>query len=144
MNIYFDSNVIVAGTVEAHVHHSRAAAALRQLSSGQDRGFISSHGLAEVYSILSRVPFEIPVSPAQAWEIVSQFVMARLEVVELSTGDYRDSIELCASRGWAGGLIHDALHIQAARVSGCSRLYTFNVKDFRRLGLELAEVVAAP
>lgn len=39
----------------------------------------------------------------------------------------------CATTGWAGGKVHDAVHLRCAQKAGCDRIYTFNVKDFRAL-----------
>ncbi len=37
------------------------------------------------------------------------------------------------NRGLTGGIIYDALHLEAARKAGCARIYTYNLAHFRAL-----------
>lgn len=144
MNWYFDSSVLVAAAVRAHSHHARAAGILDELVKKKHRGYVSAHGLVEVYSVLTRAPFTPPVYPSEAWQILEQSFVPNLEVVTLSGKEYRDVIRDCAARGVAGGLVYDALHLRCAEKAGCERVYTFNVKEFRRLAPQLEDRICAP
>ena len=67
-----------------------------------------------------------------------------MEVVALTAEEYRLVVRECASHGWAGGKIYDALHLQCARKAGCDRIYTFNVRDLQGLAPELQTKICAP
>jgi predicted nucleic acid-binding protein len=43
-----------------------------------------------------------------------------------------------------GGATYDVIQLACARKASAQRIYTFNVKDFRRLDPELAQHVVAP
>jgi predicted nucleic acid-binding protein len=50
MKVFFDTTVLVAASSKSHPHHVQAFPALRRVAAGRDRGFISSHSIAEVYA----------------------------------------------------------------------------------------------
>jgi predicted nucleic acid-binding protein len=65
--------------------------------------------------------------------------------VTLTPKEHQEVVRHCAASGWAGGRIHDAVHLRCAQKAGCDRIYTFNVKDFRSLApAGLADKVSAP
>jgi predicted nucleic acid-binding protein len=54
-------------------------------------------------------------------------------------------VDECATSGWTGGAIYDALHIRAAKKARCERLYTFNVRHFRAMaGDGFQDRISAP
>ena len=55
MKVFLDTNVLVASVIEQHEHHERAYAVLNRVQSGKDEGFVSAHGLAEVYAVLTKL-----------------------------------------------------------------------------------------
>jgi predicted nucleic acid-binding protein len=143
--LYFDTTVVVAASVESHPHHPQAFAVLRQASARQHKASISAHGLAEVYSVLTRAPFEPPVYCNEAWQIIERNVLPYFEILSLSSQEYQEVIRECAMRGWAEGRIYDALHLRCAQKRGCDRIYTFNARDFRELAPEsLKPKICAP
>lgn len=141
---YFDTNVIIAGYVKSHVHHDRAFQTLLQLYEGKISGVVLAHGLSEMYSVLTRSPFTPRLSPSEAWQILSDKVLAGFEIVHLATGLHVETIRQCSEQGWLGGRIFDALHLQAARKARCERIYTFDVRHFRQLAPDLADIIVAP
>ena len=56
-----------------------------------------------------------------------------MEVVVLDADDYQAVIVRLTELGFPGGVVHDALHLQAAEKAGAERLVTFNRRDFDRL-----------
>ena len=145
MNWYFDTSVLVAAAVSRHPHNSSALAVLEDLLSRKHHGHISAHGLAEVYSVLTRTPFKPPLYPSEAWQIIEKMILPQIELVVLTPREYREVVHHCASSGWVGGKVHDAIHLRCAEKASCDRIYTFNVKDFRSLApSEQAGKIAAP
>jgi len=144
MKVYFDTSVLVAGLVEDHPHHAPAAALLVSAKRRKVDGFMSAHGLTELYSVLTRTPFTPPIYPSEARQMIEQTILPWVELVALSAPEYREVMVECAAAGWTGGAIHDGVHIRAARKAGCQRLYTFNVRHFRALAPDLQERIVVP
>jgi len=84
-----------------------------------------------VYSVLTRTPFNPPLYPSEAWKIIEGMILPHMELVPLTPAEYRGVVRLCATDGWAGGRVHDAVHLRCAQKASCDRLYTFNIRDFR-------------
>jgi predicted nucleic acid-binding protein len=145
MNWYFDTSVLVPAAVTRHPHNAPALAVLEELVKRKHRGFISAHSLTELYSVLTRTPFKPPLYPSEAWQIIEQMVLPHMELLTLTPKEYKEVVHECAVGGWAGGRIHDAVHLRCAQKVNADRIYTFNVKDFRSLApAGLFDKIAAP
>ena len=144
MRAYFDTTVFVAASVDYHVHHNQALVALELAQSGKMKNYISGHGLAEAYSVLTRTPFRPAVYPAEAWKILDENILPYFQLVTITPQMYIETIRECADRGWIGGRIHDAMHLRCAREADCERIYTFNVRHFQQLAPDLAQRIGAP
>lgn len=144
VKVYVDTNVVVADAVETHIHNSNAAELFRQIKLHKWVPVISTHGISEIYAILTGTPFQRRISPSEAWQILQENVLTKFEVEPLSRHDYIKMIKDCAAQGWTSGSIYDALHIAIARKAHCSRIYTFNVKHFRQLAPDLHDRIMAP
>ncbi|HXO34133.1 MAG TPA: PIN domain-containing protein [Candidatus Acidoferrales bacterium] len=72
MKVYFDSAVLIAGSVMDHLHHHPAAAALALVRDKKIEGWLTTHAMAEVYAVLTRTPFTPRVSPSEAWQLLTQ------------------------------------------------------------------------
>jgi predicted nucleic acid-binding protein len=142
---YFDTSVLVQAAVKGHPHNVPALAILEELLRRGHRGVIGAHSLTEVYSVLTRTPFKPPLYPSEVWQIIEQMILPHMELVTLNAEEYREVVQRCAAGGWAGGRVHDSVHLRCAQKAECDRVYTFNVKDFRRLApAGFAEKIAAP
>ena len=64
MKVYVDTNILIAASVQAHPHHAQAFDLVSNVRDGLLQGCISTHGLAEFYSVLTRAPFSPRVHPA--------------------------------------------------------------------------------
>ena len=144
MKVYIDTNVVVARSVTQHEHQARAVEFFHSVERNRWIPTISTHGLAEIYSILTRAPYQPRISPAEAWQILERNVVERFEMEPLNRDDYVKIVKESALVGWIGGRIYDAIHVQAARKAGCKRIYTFNVHDFRQLAPDLLDRIMAP
>jgi hypothetical protein len=58
--------------------------------------------------------------------------------------DYCAAIDRVSIAGMVSGAIFDALIAQATLKAEVDRILTFNVKDFRRLGDEVSQLVQVP
>lgn len=108
-----------------------------------ESGVVAVHSLAEVYSNLTGIQGKQRASPDQALVYINQ-IRERFEIVTLNANDYVETISDCVTRGTKGGAIYDALVARCALNSGVLALYTWNTKDFLRLGPEIARLVRTP
>jgi predicted nucleic acid-binding protein len=133
VKVYLDTNVLVAASVQEHPHHLQSFDLVKAVKEGTFEGCISTHGLAEFYSVLTRAPLTPRVHPAEAGRFLDDNIVPHFELIALAAEDYKDVLRSCAKAGLIGGVVFDALHVHGARKAACDRIYTFNVKDFRSL-----------
>ena len=136
MKHYFDTSVLVAASVQAHSHNAPAVQVLESAVSRRHRGYVSAHGLAEVYAVLTRAPLTPAIYPAEAWQILEASILPYFEVVALTAKEYIELVQRCASEGQIGGRVYDLIHLRCAQKADCDRLYTFNVRDFQALAAD--------
>jgi predicted nucleic acid-binding protein len=139
MRAYLDTNVLVSALQPSHVHHPRSFAVLAEVRDGVIAGYLSGHGLAELYSVLTRAPFGFPVTALEIAEVIRETVVPFLNIVDVTAKAHLAAIAVCADAGWKGGRIHDAVHIQAATQAGCDCIYTYDVAHFQSLAPEWGE-----
>jgi predicted nucleic acid-binding protein len=142
---YFDTNVLVAASIEGHPHHVQSFDLVRAVKDGVLKGCISTQGLAEYYSVITRAPLAPRVHSAEAGRFLDDNILPYFELIAISAGEYKDVLRSCTNAGLIGGEVFDALHIHCAQRSGCDRVYTLNVKEFRSLApAVLIDRIAAP
>jgi len=144
MKAYFDTNVLVAALQPNHIHHGRSLAAYGRVQAGAIAGYISCHGLTELYSVLTRTPWKIPVSPKEILAVIERSILPVFEIVDVSRQSHLAAIAVCGNAGWKGGRVHDAVHIQAAAQAGCDVIYTFDVAHFQSLAPEWVGRIQSP
>jgi len=144
VKVYFDTSVLVAAVVAGHGHHGAAWRVWERATERGREAFISAHGMAEVYAVLTRTPFTPRVYPNEAWRILEETVLPSVKVIALTPNEYRKTMRACAEQGWTGGVVYDALHLQCARKASCNRIYTFNLRDFQLLAPDLKDKISAP
>jgi predicted nucleic acid-binding protein len=128
--IAIDTSVLVAGTIELHPFHQRARTWLNAVSRGEVAATLCAHGLAEFYSVLTKIPQ--PLAPADA-RLATLNLATHFRVVPLTLDAYLAAIDRCVTRSLSSGTIFDALHIVAAEQAGADVILTFNPADFWRL-----------
>ncbi len=133
MKVFFDTTVLVAASEQGHPHYPQARPALLRVASGQDKGFMSQHSIAEVYAALTRLPVHPRIHPVEATRIVNENVLPHFEVISLVKEDYLEAMNMVGTGGWSGGKIYDALLLRCAAKCAAKRIYTFNLGDFRML-----------
>jgi predicted nucleic acid-binding protein len=143
VKIFCDTNVLIAAFRAGHPQHNSARPVVERIRQGKDEGFVAAHSLAEVYSVLTRMP--APTPPTVAWHLISENVMKGFTVVALTAGDYAAVLESAAADGIDGGRTYDALLLKAAEKSGAARIVTFNVAHFQALAPQLLKTkIMAP
>jgi predicted nucleic acid-binding protein len=72
VKVLFDTSVLIAALVVSHPQHAACFPRLKAAQSKQIQGFISTHTLAEAYSVLTRLPFSpasLPNKPKASSQI---------------------------------------------------------------------------
>ena len=132
MKAAIDTSILVAAHVATHPHHTAASEWMAAITSGRVNGVVTVHALAEVWSVLTKLPIVPPILPASARMVVGG-LPSDVQVVSLSQALYIEALDRCVSRGVVSGAVFDALHLVAAEHAGASVMLTFNEKDFVRL-----------
>lgn len=145
MKGYFDANVLVAASVQGHPNHVQSFDLVRAVKEGVFKGCVSTQGLAEYYSAITRAPITPRLHSAEAGRFLDDNILPYFELIAISAGEYKDVLRSCTTGGLTGGDVFDALHLHCALRAGCDRVYTFNVKDFRSVAPPaLIDKIAAP
>lgn len=104
----FDTSVLVAAFWVDHPKHGICVKLLQQVQNQQIQGFIATHTLAELYSVLTRLPVKNRISPSLAQRLISENLQ-RFEVINLTNTDYQNVIIKMVNLNLTGGAIYDAL-----------------------------------
>jgi predicted nucleic acid-binding protein len=137
---FFDTSVLIPVFMEDHEHHEASLAAF--LDADKKRACCAAHSLAEVYSVLTRLPGN-RLSGEQTLLFLED-IEERLTVVALDSREYFSTIRESAAAGIVGGMLYDALLARCARKARADVIYTWNVQHFRRLGPEVASRTMTP
>ncbi|HBC85693.1 MAG TPA: VapC toxin family PIN domain ribonuclease [Lentisphaeria bacterium] len=133
-NYLFDTSVLVAAILEKHPNHEKAFRWLKTAAEGKIGFFVSSHTLAELFSVLTGMPSSPKISPSQAKLLIEKNTQSA-RIIDLNEKDYRAVIGLLSDLNLSGGVIYDALAAYAARKAKADYILTFNENDFRRFEL---------
>ncbi len=121
-SLALDTSAAVAFLLRAHTAH----AAVRRHVSGRAAA-LTTHSLAETYSVLTRLPGDARVAPLDAVRLLEANFSAPLA----APPDELTSLpRLLAARGISGGAVYDALVGLAARASAVPLL----TRDGRAMG----------
>ncbi|WP_437578834.1 type II toxin-antitoxin system VapC family toxin [Sorangium sp. So ce887] len=143
MKIAFDTSALVAGLHRAHPLHGRAVVWLDAVAEGRVTGLVTWHALAELWSVLTRLPNPARATPEQALQIVGR-VRSVFDVRPLDPAVYDEAMKRCTERQFSSGVLFDALHLVAAEQAGADALVTFNGSDFLRLAAASSPRVVIP
>jgi len=138
-----DTSVLTAAMVSAHPDHEQAVDWLDGELSRKGALLVCQHSLAELYAVLTRLPLRPRITPDTARRLIRENT-ARIRVIALNASDYSAVLDRMASDGFSGGIVYDALVVQAAIKAGADRIATFNISDFKRLLPEGKPSVFAP
>lgn len=131
--IHLDTSVLVAALITSHRHHEPSVKVLLSVIRQKEKGCISQHTLAELYSSLTNYPSHPRLSPAAAESLILENILVHFRLINLAPKDYRAAIRRTRERKLGGGIIYDALILQSALKAKAKALYTWNTADFQRL-----------
>lgn len=144
MRVLLDTSVLTSELLESHSEHSRCIGWLERARGREIELLIASHSLAELFSILTRAPFQPRISPSAARQLIQIVTEDATEVITLSAEDYLLVIRDLSAIGLSGGIVYDALIARAAEKARADRLVSLNAKHFQRLWPTAAALSALP
>ena len=139
MDIFFDTTVLVAASVQSHPHYTQAKSALLRVTAGHDKGFMGLHSIAEVFAALTRLPVQPRIHPVEAARIVTENILPHFELLSSGKEDYLEALNTMASGGWIGAKIYDVRCCtarQGARLSVFTRSISGTSDSWRRSAWE--------
>jgi len=142
MRTLFDTSVLVPALVDQLGNHRAAFDALHRYTDDDDRGYCSTHALAECYATLTALPLPKRVLPEEARSLVEESICGRLSAIEMVLDDYLEVLCHVARLGLTSGAVHDALHVRCAQKAAVDRILTYNVAHFERFDLAGIDVMA--
>lgn len=133
MKVFLDTNVLVSAALKQHVFHERSFAVMERVWSQKDEGVISTHSLAETYSVLTKLPPPYRHAPEQALLSIEENILKHFKTISLVGSDYAAFLREAVGSGIQGGTIYDALLLKCASKAGVDRIYTLNLKHFQSI-----------
>jgi predicted nucleic acid-binding protein len=141
MKGFFDTSVLVPVFYGDHVHHQASLA--RFIQFDKSTGCCGAHGLAEVYSTLTRMPGKHRISGEQAMLFIGS-IRERLSIIALSGDEYADALQVSASLGIVGAGIYDAVLAHCAMKAKAETIYTWNVRQYTLCGEKIVGLLQTP
>jgi predicted nucleic acid-binding protein len=138
---FLDSSVLIATFYAHHEFHKPSIDLFLRFKKNE--ACCGAHSLAEIYSSLTGRTGRERVSGGEAMLFIGD-VRERLTIVSLDDQEYLKALEASSALGIAGGAIYDALLAHCAVKAKAQAIYTWNTKDFTRLGPDIAGRVKAP
>ena len=128
MNALLDSSVLVAALASDELKHAECLA--RLLRGGN---CIYSHALLETFSTLTGGKLGVRVTADFAVRMLSETILPRVTVIELSSFEIIQALASAQSRGVRGGCVYDYMHLAAAKKANVAVIHTLNMDDFIHL-----------
>ncbi|MBE5229035.1 MAG: PIN domain-containing protein [Microcystis aeruginosa PMC 728.11] len=143
VKILFDTSVLVAAILVKHPQHFPCWSWLEKVKTSQIEGFIITHTLAELFSVISSFPSQPRFSP-QITQRLIQENLKEFQIISLTEDDYYQAIENMVNLGFTGGAIYDGLIAYSTLKIEADKILTLNGKHFLRLGDSIADLVEVP
>jgi len=101
------------------------------------------HCCLEFYAVATRLPGEVRLSPADAWQLIEEEILGRFEVRQLPERARRAFVRTAAEERLVGGRIYDAHIAEVASLARVLVLVTDNVRHFAGLAHRGVRVMSA-
>lgn len=145
MKVFVDTSILVAALLDDHGCHARAIAVLQRILNGQEEGVMAGHSLAELYSVLTRLPLPFRHSPEQALLSIETNILSCFEISSLTGKEYAALLREAVLAGISGGTVYDAILLKVAAKAEVKRIYTFNVGHFQQVApADLVHLIIEP
>ena len=127
---FLDTSVFVNGLIEIDPADP-AQGLMDAIAKGAlGRPRTAWHCCLEFYSVATRLPAGLRISPADAGQIVEEEILGRCDVLDLPRASRLSFVRTAVQEGIAGGRIHDAHIAEVARAAGARVVLTENRRHF--------------
>ena len=131
MSVFLDTSVLVGGLV---YFGPQSAPSQSVMSAVADRRIAVAatawHCCLEFYSVVTRLPPEFRLRPADALTLLQDEIFARLTVHDLPAGERASLLRAAAQDLITGGRIYDAHIAEIARAASAAIIVTDNRRHF--------------
>ena len=139
--VAFDTSVLVAALQSWHEDHERSLAAVAD-ALADPPVVVPHHVLLETYSVLTRLPRPMRLSPDTAVETLRRTLEGKSELVGPPPAEGFALLDRLRDRTVTGGAVYDAAIAETAAKAGADSILTLNRKHFERVkpdGLAIVE-----
>jgi len=131
VSVFLDTSVILAGLVDFGPQSAPAQSLMHAVAEKRVVGPATAwHCCLEFFSVATRLPQKIRVTPADAVTLLEEEVFARMAVHDLPAVDRLPMLRGAAHDAIAGGRIYDSHIADVARASGARVVVTDNRRHF--------------
>jgi len=99
--ILCDTNILIAAMIEAHPNHSISLPWIVKLKSKVINGYISTHSIAELYAVMTRLPLS-KLSPQQVHDVIVNNLQD-FHTIDLESSDYLEVLKNITQLNIIGG-----------------------------------------
>ena len=132
--VFFDTSVLLAGLIDLGPATAGAQRAMDALADGRLTAVRTAwHCCLEFYSVATRLPAELRLTPADALRLLETEIFARIRVDQLPSGSFAEFLRGAAREPTVGGRIYDAHIAEVARLGKARVVVTDNRRHFASL-----------
>ena len=131
MSVFLDTSVLLAGLVDFGPQSAPAQSLLHAVAEKTVHPVSTAwHCCLEFYSVVTRLPPEFRLLPADAVQLLESEVFARAVVHDLPAAHRPGFLQAAVQDETAGGRIYDAHIAEVARAAGARVIVTDNRRHF--------------
>ena len=123
------TNGLIASACGWHEHHARTHAEFQRRARAGEELVLAAHSLAEIYSVLTRLPPPRRIRGEDAWTLI-EGNWSDTPAAHLTAQETWDAVRNAQRLGVRGGQMCDALIAAAALKAGASAILTWNRRNF--------------
>ncbi|MBM3777476.1 MAG: type II toxin-antitoxin system VapC family toxin [Acidimicrobiia bacterium] len=131
LTAFFDTSVLLAGLIHFGPQSAAAQSILHAVAEQKLSGVGTAwHCCLEFFSVVTRLPPEFRLPPADAVRLLESEVWGRMTVCDLPAADRLPMLKAAARDGTAGGRVYDTHIAEVARAAGAPVVVTDNRRHF--------------
>ncbi len=144
--ILFDAGMFIGALLQGDPRHTEAYALVESARRGELAVCTTGGILSEVYAALTWARARPPHSPEEAAEAVRLLVEAPSAIKILDTGAKASlkMLKLVVAHHLTARRVHDARHAATALAANVTRVYTYDVTDWRIFAGDGLKIVGPP
>jgi predicted nucleic acid-binding protein len=131
--VFLDAGIFIGALLSGDSRHSEARPIVEAARRGEISACTSVGVLAEVYAALTWVGAQPPQTPQIAANAVRLLVAnpSAIQVLDTTLDAGLKMLELAAKHTLTARRVHDARHAATALVAGISKVYTYDIEDWK-------------